>query len=403
MTSIRLALGVLFIAPLSLHAETNAYVHIIDKLYNEALVLKARNNELNSELALNKSSKLYFLPKLSLESKHRDGDNDVTLIESRALLSSLIYDDATPSRIEDADLKLVNAELNLLKEKNRLKLDTTQRLISISYYRDLVDKATLLKKSTQELLKKIKLKSNFGVARNGDLQQAELLVEKIDAEIQLLNRAIELAKIEINSSTGVNFTNEELSLSLQDVAFIGDMHAKYSRDEVTGNLDYKTLELASNIARLQIKQQNPLYSVSVIADKKYNNRDRVDNDSYVGLQLSLNLFDYSKIALGDSRESLYEAAKISLELKNKELQLQQERNAIEWNSIQNEILSVASQRDLTDEIIDSQSLAYDTGGVSLYEMLSTRFDLFTTEKKLTELNISKKINELSSIDIVGKL
>lgn len=50
----------------------------------------------------------------------------------------------------------------------------------------------------------------------------------------------------------------------------------------------------ASAAKFNAWQQDSLVQVSLVAEERYNNSQRIDKDSWGGVQVSVNLFDYDK-------------------------------------------------------------------------------------------------------------
>ncbi|TOF03523.1 hypothetical protein, partial [Vibrio parahaemolyticus] len=99
------------------------------------------------------------------------------------------------------DYKLLSAVLDLEKEKERITAIVMSDQVSISLYEQLRSHALELKRQSEALYEKIAVKYNFGIIKESDVQLAMLLVQKINNEIDNLDREIEKLKLNIESNT----------------------------------------------------------------------------------------------------------------------------------------------------------------------------------------------------------
>ncbi|KEP80450.1 hypothetical protein AU08_0223565, partial [Escherichia coli E1140] len=121
--------------------------------------------------------------------------------ETKITLSSLLFDDTILSKIKSNDYKLLSAVLDLEKEKERITAIVMSDQVSISLYEQLRSHALELKRQSEALYEKIAVKYNFGIIKESDVQLAMLLVQKINNEIDNLDREIEKLKLNIESNT----------------------------------------------------------------------------------------------------------------------------------------------------------------------------------------------------------
>ncbi|EGN4876012.1 TolC family protein, partial [Salmonella enterica] len=138
-------MGFLFFSPLALAGQdTLHYADFINEMYKESDMIKAKALELESELLRAKQTDLYFMPKISAESKYKSDTSRGDITDSKITASSLIFSTTIVERFKEKNSRIHSAELSLLKEKETLYKSLIENLIGIKYYNDLEVKAIKL-------------------------------------------------------------------------------------------------------------------------------------------------------------------------------------------------------------------------------------------------------------------
>ncbi|QNT49703.1 hypothetical protein IC756_23485 (plasmid) [Escherichia coli] len=126
-------------------------------------------------------------------------------------------------------------------------------------------------------------------------------------------------------------------------------------------------------------------------------------DSYIGLKISLNIFDIeSNLAESSGLERFrslswdYEERYKFLMHQVKLINLTSEANVRELNNIE-------GQSQTTAELIKNQEREYGINQTSVYEMLNTRYDYFQLEKAITEIKISQASNKMDLLKANGQV
>ncbi|MGL4585286.1 MAG: TolC family protein [Flavobacterium sp.] len=377
------------------------YGDYIEFLYNESPLVATKLHEVEAEREASSAVNKFYMPKINASSTYKEKENISAVVESKVTANSVLFDDVISNKIRESELRLLNAELGVKKIKEQIKFDVTDALVNIKYYMDLNIKSKELRGDAILLLSNIKNKVNAGVASETDLQLAELLVQKIDGEINVIDKNLALLRSKVEVVSGVPYPKENVELGeLVEQKILG-YSERSSYENVVKNYDYIGLNLQSEIAKENANQQNSLYNVSLVAELRYDDNKKSDTDSYVGAQVTVNLFDYDKIKAKSSRDAIFSSLKMSAEMKRRELVYSYQANDLELRAVEGEIKDLLKQRDLVKMIIDNQLPNYDIGRSSFYEMLRTRFDYFIIERDLADLFISKVSIELAKMRLTG--
>ncbi|HFZ9284953.1 TPA: TolC family protein, partial [Salmonella enterica subsp. enterica serovar Waycross] len=188
-------IGCLFFSPFALASqETLHYSDFINEMYQESGVIRAKALELEAELLRSKQTDLYFMPKISAESKYKSDTTRGDITDSKVTASSLIFSTTIVDRFKEKNSRVHGAELSLLKEKENLYKTLVENLIGIKYYNNLEAKAANLEQTAVELYQQIEGRYVSGIAKASDVEQARLLIQKIKTESESINKEIELIK-----------------------------------------------------------------------------------------------------------------------------------------------------------------------------------------------------------------
>ncbi|EBA1132203.1 TolC family protein [Salmonella enterica subsp. arizonae] len=395
-------MGCLFFSPLALAGQdTLHYADFINEMYKESDMIKAKALELESELLRAKQTDLYFMPKISAESKYKSDTSRSDITDSKITASSLIFSTTIVERFKEKNSRIHSAELSLLKEKETLYKSLIENLIGIKYYNNLEVKASKLEQTAIDLYRQIEGRYLSGIAKASDVEQARLLIQKIKTESESINKEIELLKSNIELATGIAFPERGVNLPDSIINKINGYNI--NEKEIYNNIDYKLLNEQANAAKFNAWQQDSLVQVSLVSEERYNNSQRIDKDSWGGIQVSVNLFDYDKKIASQTGIKSYQVLKTRMDFKYKELLAKMKSLQLTINSNQKELKGLEEQSRTTEVILANQKREYNISQSSYYEMLNTQYDYFALERKMVEMKISDAINKISLLQVSGEL
>ncbi|EES5636071.1 TPA: hypothetical protein ACHKG7_002921 [Escherichia coli] len=361
--------------------------------------IKSKKSLVNAAERDYSGSVLYAVPKVSASltpKKNRSEDYS----EGKLTVSSLLIDDTIHNAIKEKYYKLLSSKIDLNTEKERIINSIMKDVITISLYENLRSEALKLKEESESLYNKINTKFSFGIIKESDVQLGSLLVQKINTEIDNIENEIERLKINIEMSAlqsypvnGIHIEKEKIN-ALINYADINNLY---------NNLELKNIMMKKNAAKESALQQNSLFSISAVAENKWRNTETVREDSYIGLKISLNIFDIeSNLAESSGLERFrslswdYEERYKFLMHQVKLINLTSEANVRELNNLE-------GQSQTTAELIKNQEREYGINQTSVYEMLNTRYDYFQLEKAITEIKISQASNKMDLLKANGQL
>ncbi|ASG56309.1 MAG TPA: TolC family protein [Salmonella bongori] len=395
-------IGCLFFSPFALASEgTLHYSEFVNEMYRESGGIRAKALELEAELLRAKQTDLYFMPKVSAESKYKSDTTRGDITDSKVTASSLIFSTTIADRFKEKNSRVHGAELSLLKEKENLYKTLVENLIGIKYYNNLELKAASLEQTAVELYQQIEGRYISGIAKASDVEQARLLIQKIKTESESINKEIELLKSNIELATGIAFPAQGVYLPDNIIDKINSY--TINEKKIYNNLDYKLLNEQADTAKFNAWQQDSLVQVSLVAEERYNNSQRIDKDSWGGIQVTVNLFDYDKKIARQTGIKAYQVLKTKMDFKYKELLAKMKSLQLTINSNEKELQGLVDQSKTTKVILANQKREYNISQSSYYEMLNTQYDYFALERKIIEMKISDTINKVSLLQISGEL
>lgn len=380
---------------------SGTYTSFINDIYQESDVVRAKALELEAELLRANQTSYYFLPKITADSKYKTDPSRGDIFDSKFSANALIYSTSITERFKEKDSKIRGAEISLLKEKENLYKSVVENLIGIKYYTSLDEKANKLERTAINLYNQIEGRYLSGIAKASDVEQARLLIQKIKTESESINKEIELLKANIELSTGIKFPERGIELPNNILNKIDGYHT--DEENIRNNLDYKLMNAQALAAKSNAKQQDTLMQVSLVADENYNNSLRVEKDSYVGVQVTFNIFDYDKKIASKTGMLSYQTLKTKMDFKYKELFAKLRSLQLTSNSNEKELQGLEEQRKTTEMILASQKREYNISQSSYYEMLNTQYDYFALERKISEIKIAYAINKVSLLQVSGEL
>lgn len=385
------------------YAATNDYYSYLTMVLGNAESVKSKEALVNAEEVNKLSSQLYAVPKMSasVTPKTSKANNNKQFVESKVTLSSLLFEDTIFNNIKAQNYKLLASIVELDKEKERITTAIMSDQIHISLYDKLRDNAVQLKLEAESLYEKINVKYDFGIIKESDVQLAKLLVQKINNEIDSIEHAIDRLKVNIESNSLHPYPTEGIKIEDSKI----DALLKFNNKEsaLVNNLELRKLSLNKDESKENAHKQDSMLSVSVVAENKWNDDKTVKDDSYVGLKISLNIFDLdSKLAKSADMKN-YESLSWDYDHKYKLLQNQTKLAKLTSEANVREITNLERQYKTTKELIKNQEREYGINQASVYEMLNTRFDLFQLEKSITEMKVSEAKNKINLLKAYGQV
>ncbi|EBG7312443.1 hypothetical protein FJE23_22925, partial [Salmonella enterica] len=241
-------------------AEANNYKDYLNTVIENTESVKAKTALVNTEELNQLSTQLYAIPKLTAygqpkSSRAKRGSN---YIESKITLSALLFDDSTFNSLRGQHYKLLATLVDLDKEKERIATAIMGDQINITLYEQLLENALKLKRESEALYQRINVKYEFGIIKESDVKLAKLLVQKINNEIDNINRVIERLKLNIESNALYPYPEEGVDISSAKIESL--LNFTSAEKKLTNNFDLKKILLNKYESKENAAAQNSLYS-----------------------------------------------------------------------------------------------------------------------------------------------
>ncbi|SPW33107.1 Outer membrane efflux protein [Edwardsiella tarda] len=384
-------------------AITNNYHVFLNTVLEHTESIKAKEALVNAEELNQLSTQLYAIPKLSIytQPKSTRAKRSSDYIESKITLSSLLFDDATFNSLRAQHYKLLTTLVDLDKEKERITATIMGDQINITLYEKLREDALKLKRESEALYQRINVKYEFGIIKESDVKLAKLLVQKISNEIDNIDRVIEQLKLNIESNALYPYPTEGVEITRAKI----DRLLNFSSNDknLVNNFDLKKILLNKYETKENAAAQDSLYSITLIAENKYSNSNLVKDDSYVGVKVSLNLFNLDNKLAKEAGMATYRSLSFDYDHRYKWLKNQEKISRLTTEANTRESANLEQQLTTTQELVKNQEREYNINQVSVYEMLNSRFDLFQLDKSIIDIKVSEARNKIGLLQLYGKV
>ncbi|ECA5645374.1 TolC family protein, partial [Salmonella enterica subsp. enterica serovar Saintpaul] len=370
-------------------------------VYKNSDVIKSKLYDLESEKNNASKTDFFYAPKVKLNNSYKNDSASKKYFDNTINVNSLLFDSSISNRFKEKNARLSEFELSVLMEKEKLAKLVIENAISISQYQALNSRAHTLDDSARQLWQQINNRYINGTASQSDLQQADLLVQRIEGDIRRIEQEIKNFQANIEIGTGLPYPEDSITLNAKIMDEIKNINI--NKEELKNNFEYLQLSYQAEETKQNAEQQNSLLSVSLVGEDRRNNHRRIEDDSYVGVSVDLNIFDFDKVMNKQQKINQYKSTKARMDQKYKELTGQLKLFELQYNSSEVELKNYLMQLETTKKIIESQRQEYNIAKISYYEMLNTEFDYFQLQEKIADQNIKKMSNRLSVLALLGRL
>ncbi|EGD5365114.1 TolC family protein [Salmonella enterica] len=370
-------------------------------VYKNSDVIKSKLYDLESEKNNASKTDFFYAPKVKLNNSYKNDSASKKYFDNTINVNSLLFDSSISNRFKEKNARLSEFELSVLMEKEKLAKLVIENAISISQYQALNSRAHTLDDSARQLWQQINNRYINGTASQSDLQQADLLVQRIEGDIRRIEQEIKNFQANIEIGTGLPYPEDSITLNAKIMDEIKNINI--NKEELKNNFEYLQLSYQAEETKQNAEQQNSLLSVSLVGEDRRNNHSRIEDDSYVGVSVDLNIFDFDKVMNKQQKINQYKSTKARMDQKYKELTGQLKLFELQYNSSEVELKNYLMQLETTKKIIESQRQEYNIAKISYYEMLNTEFDYFQLQEKTADQNIKKMSNRLSVLALLGRL
>ncbi|MEX6397009.1 TolC family protein [Providencia hangzhouensis] len=187
-------------------------------------------------------------------------------LNSNITASSLIYDTTLSHRFNEKNLKLKISALSLNKEKEELYTSTTNNLIGIYYLNELTKTTADLNSNAKSIFKLITHRYKSGIAKYSDVEQASLLMQRIETELQNI-KEIEQYKSNIELLSGITFPSKGVTVPKNLLKKLQE--TIIDSENAQQNSEYNLLRMQADAMKENAYQQNPFLNVNLIAEERF--------------------------------------------------------------------------------------------------------------------------------------
>ncbi|HHR6079665.1 TPA: TolC family protein [Providencia alcalifaciens] len=376
---------------------TESFHSFMDKVLDNSSPVKIKQLEHEAEEYRAKQTNYYYIPKVSASGKIKDNGGN----SSQLTATSTVYDSTLNNRFNEKNYRLKASELSLSKEKEDLYANITNNLIGIHYLSELTNTTNQLNSQAQDIFKLINLRYQSGVAKLSDVEQATLLMQRIETEQKNIKTEIDQYKSNIELISGIPFPNNGVQIPTKLIKKLKSTPIDSDKNEQ--NTEYSMLQMQADALKENAQQQDALFNVNLVAEERFVDRKKVRNESYFGVEVKVNVFDLDRKLAKLAQMKQYEAAKGKADYKYKETtaRIKNLKQISSSNDI--ELNSLLAQLKTMQSIIKSQEREYQISQSSFYEMVNTLFDMLTIQRRIAELTIADMKNKMEYIQLTGKL
>ncbi|MFZ3206946.1 MAG: TolC family outer membrane protein [Pseudomonas sp.] len=335
--------------------------------------------------------------------------NTLTRGESSLRLQQMLFDGFATSSEVGRQRATVNARAyELLGTSERTALTVAEVYLEVLKRRDMVRLAEDNLRSHERIYDQISLRSERGVGRMADLDQAEARLAQ--ARNNLITEQTNLADAQVNYYSVVGRDPSELSMP-QGLPGRLPENLQAAREELLANNPF----LSSAESDVQASEQQYEASKSTfyprfdaeLSQGVDNNIDGVpghSNEWQAMLRMRYNLF-----AGGSNKADLQSKAhqvNQAMDIRNNALRVLIEDLGLAWNALENsrQQLPIAQQYvDYSSRVRDSYQKQFGLGERTLLDLLDSENELFTAARRLEEVRYTELFTQYRIKATMGSL
>jgi adhesin transport system outer membrane protein len=333
----------------------------------------------------------------------------LTRSESSLRLQQMLFDGFATSSEVGRQRATVNARAyELLSTSERTALSVAQVYLEVLKRRDMVRLAEDNLRSHERIYDQISLRSERGVGRMADLDQAEARLAQ--ARNNLITEQTNLADAQVNYYSVIGRDPSELTMP-QGLSGRLPENLQAAREEMLANNPL----LSSAESDVQATEQQYEASKSTfypridaeLSQGLDNNIDGVSghsNEWQAMLRMRYNLF-----AGGSNKADMQSKAhqvNQAMDIRNNALRVLNEDLGLAWNALQNsrQQLPIAQQYvDYSSRVRDSYQKQFGLGERTLLDLLDSENELFTAARRLEEVRFTELFTQYRIKATMGSL
>jgi len=413
--------------PLAVALPFTAHAQSLQEAMRSALEMHPEiSSGVNARLAAEeelKAAKGGYLPRVDLvggygregtdnPSGRADGDDDyetLTRSEARVNLEQMLFDGfATSSEVKRNRAVVNSRALELLGSSERTALEVAQVYLEVLRRQEMVRLAEDNLRSHERIFDQINLRSQRGVGRMADLDQAE--ARQAQARNNLLTEQTNLLDARVNFISVVGQPAEDLSAPAPVLADLPESFDKALSEMLAGNPQLRSAEADINAAEAQMSAAKsvfyPRFAVELSTGAN-NNIDGVrghENEWQAMVRMRYNLF-----AGGSNKAELRarsHQANQALDIRNNALRLLTEELGLAWNALTNARQQLPIAQDYVDRsgrVRDSYQQQFTLGERTLLDLLDSENEVFTAARRLEDVRFTEALTQYRIKAVTGSL
>ena len=333
----------------------------------------------------------------------------LTRSESSLRLRQMVFDGcATSSEVGRQQATVNSRAYALLGSAERTALDVAQAYIDVLRREELVSLATENLLRHQRVHDQIRLRTERGVGRTADFDQAEARLAQ--AKNNLITEQTNLADAQVNYYSVVGQDPQELSLPS---GLIGQLPASLqeARQQVRENSPLlRSAEADVQATEQQYEAAKSTFYPQVDAELMQGADNNLDgtrghvNEWQAMLRMRYNLF-----AGGSDKANLQAKAyqtNEAMDIRNNALRVLSEEMGLAWNALTNarEQLPIASDYvDYNTRVREAYQKQFSLGERSLLDLLDSENELFTSQRRLADIRFNELFTQYRIKATMGQL
>ena len=340
------------------------------------------------------------------------GDHDyetLTRSEARLSVEQMLFDGfATSSEVKRNRAVVNSRALELLGNSERTALQVAQVYLDVLRRQALVGLAEDNLRSHERIFDQINLRSQRGVGRMADLDQAEARLAQ--AKNNLLTEQANLADARVNFISVVGQAPEQLDMPAPALAGLPESFESARDEMLADNPQLRSAEADINAAEAQMAAAKSAFYPRFALELSTGANDNIDgvrgheNEWQAMVRMRYNLF-----AGGSNKAELrarsYQANQ-ALDIRNNALRLLTEELGLAWNALDNARRQLPIAREYVDRsgrVRDSYRQQFTLGERTLLDLLDSENEMFTAARRLEVVRFTEALTQYRIKAVTGSL
>lgn len=334
-----------------------------------------------------------WLPNVSLNSGNdlleRNNDDSNGRTYSVKVEQSLFNFGRTGDRVDYAQSNKDSELFNAIDESEVLSSKVAEVYLNILKYRDLIEINGRNHKEHNNILMLAQARASGGVDSRGDVEQVEVRIKGLDAELSNYQAQLEAAKEDYRILVG----RKPAGLAVPDIAFLKQKLAGHMRDRIANSPRVQAIKVSKEAAKAEYeytrKSWMPELTVSVTQGKTSSYGE---NDTKVMLNINSNIFDGGgSIYRSRGAAQRVESARWNIEKSIEDLSTKISQMYQEALSQENQAIIYAQRIMHSQEVKDLYHEQYKVNRRSVLDLLNSEQEFFQTLSNKANAEFNFKI------------